>query len=198
MKTFSQITVPAASAIADLKSIEVQIGLVWYPLTAIKQLFNNVLITFDSFSAPNNTYNLWLDYSGKIQSIRYLPTAGVLTTSVRDVLSDDIEDILSISKSLVSVPSFEAGLMYLIPYTADAVTTVFPPILPSYIRDTTDGLLLETHWVYRSASEMDTRNGSTFQGYTITLNVKKLDNYAAVKVMRKSQEDANFLINSAN
>lgn len=195
MKTFSQLTVATASKQAELHSIEVQIGLVWYALQDVLPLFTKVLITYDSTSGANYIYNLWLDYPGTIQAIRYTSAGAANTAATRDVIDANSIEVYDISKSTQTVPEFDAGINYLIPYTADAVTDVFPPMAENLLKDIStafDALFLPNTWLYRSPSKMQVRNGSSFTGYTVRINPGNLNALVEKKTTSRNVEDAQY------
>lgn len=195
MKIFSQLTVATASKQAELHSIEVQIGLTWYPLRDVLPLFNKALITYDSTSGANYIYNLWLDYPGTIQAVRYTSAGVANTAASRDVIDASSVEVYDISKSTQTVPEFDAGINYLIPFTADAVTEVFPPMAENLLLDIStafDALYLPTTWLYRSPSKMQVRNGSSFTCYTVKLNPANLNAVVEMKTTRRNVEDAQY------
>lgn len=184
--------VVTANATAHLKTLNVKIGLEYYPLLTLAPLFNQILIAKDSVDGANTIYNVWLDYPGKIQKIKGT-VDGVADTEITfDPLKDDVNDVYEISKSQVNIPEFIAGTCYLIPYTADDVTNVVPPIAPNYRQDDTDGLLLPTHWVYKAEETAQVRNGNPFSGYTIIIKPSALDTALAKKAEAKIALDVNF------
>jgi hypothetical protein len=187
MKVFSKLRKNAGTFQELVDSIEIKLGLVWYNLKDIYALRDS-----GTFAVDGADVNMWLSIGDDVQGIRYNDGASVVEASFQS-LGGEGDKFFSLSKSKLLTPMFEAGKIYLIPYTADAVTDVVPPVEQDCFVNAPDAVFLSNAWAFRASQDADLRNGQTFEAYTVVLHPKGIDKAVIQKIEKRNVEAKNFV-----